>query len=142
MDFVMKLPRTSSRHDAVWVIVDRLTKSAHFLPMREDYKMDRLAKIYLNEIIARQGLAINARGTRNLVRHKKAMQTKRRKNLEFNVGEYVLFKVSPWKGMVRFGKKGKLAPRSVWLTQDYIPLDEIQVDTKLNFVEDPVEILE
>ncbi|GJT86950.1 putative reverse transcriptase domain-containing protein [Tanacetum coccineum] len=50
MDFVTKLPRTSSGHDTIWVIVDRLTKSAHFLPMREDYKMDRLARLYLNEI--------------------------------------------------------------------------------------------
>nr|GEY75831.1 putative reverse transcriptase domain-containing protein [Tanacetum cinerariifolium] len=49
MDFVMKLPRTSSGHDTIWVIMDRLTKSAHFLPMREDYKMDRLARLYLNE---------------------------------------------------------------------------------------------
>nr|GEU45805.1 integrase, catalytic region, zinc finger, CCHC-type, peptidase aspartic, catalytic [Tanacetum cinerariifolium] len=44
MDFVTKLPRTSSGHDIIWVIVDRLTNSAHFLPMREDYKMDRLAR--------------------------------------------------------------------------------------------------
>nr|GEV89404.1 putative reverse transcriptase domain-containing protein [Tanacetum cinerariifolium] len=44
IDFVTKLPRTSSGHDTMWVIVDRLTKSAHFLPMREDYKMDRLAR--------------------------------------------------------------------------------------------------
>ncbi|GKB00658.1 putative reverse transcriptase domain-containing protein [Tanacetum coccineum] len=41
MDFIMKLPRTSSGHDTIWVIVDRLTKSAHFLPIRKDYKMDR-----------------------------------------------------------------------------------------------------
>ncbi|GKE30741.1 putative reverse transcriptase domain-containing protein, partial [Tanacetum coccineum] len=40
MDFVTKLPRTSSGHDIILVIVDRLTKSAHFLPMREDFKMD------------------------------------------------------------------------------------------------------
>ncbi|GJT75355.1 putative reverse transcriptase domain-containing protein [Tanacetum coccineum] len=58
MDFVMKLPRTSSRHDAIWVIVDRLTKSAHFLPIREDYKMERLARLYLSEIIARHGMPI------------------------------------------------------------------------------------
>ncbi|GJT59585.1 putative reverse transcriptase domain-containing protein [Tanacetum coccineum] len=56
MDFVTKLPRTSSGHDTIWVIVDRLTKSAHFLPMREDYKMDRLARLYLNEIVARHGI--------------------------------------------------------------------------------------
>nr|GEZ89745.1 putative reverse transcriptase domain-containing protein [Tanacetum cinerariifolium] len=46
MDFVTKLLRTSSGHDAIWVIFDRLTKSAYFLPMREDYKMDRLARLY------------------------------------------------------------------------------------------------
>ncbi|GJV17235.1 putative reverse transcriptase domain-containing protein [Tanacetum coccineum] len=58
MDFVTKLPRTSSGHDTIWVIVDRLTKSAHFLPMHEDYKMDRLARLYLNEIVARHGVPI------------------------------------------------------------------------------------
>ncbi|GJS00489.1 putative reverse transcriptase domain-containing protein [Tanacetum coccineum] len=51
--------RTSSGHDTIWVIVDRLTKSAHFLPMREDYKMDRLARLYLNEIVARHGVPIS-----------------------------------------------------------------------------------
>ncbi|GJW51908.1 putative reverse transcriptase domain-containing protein [Tanacetum coccineum] len=59
MDFVTKLPRTSSGHDTIWVIVDRLTKSAHFLPMREDYKMDKLARLYLNEIVARHGVPIS-----------------------------------------------------------------------------------
>ncbi|GJX73162.1 putative reverse transcriptase domain-containing protein [Tanacetum coccineum] len=59
MDFVTKLPRTSSGHDIIWVIVDRLTKSAHFLPMREDYKIDRLARLYLNEIVARHGVPIS-----------------------------------------------------------------------------------
>ncbi|GJV12470.1 putative reverse transcriptase domain-containing protein [Tanacetum coccineum] len=53
MDFVTKLPRTSSGHDTIWVIVDWLTKSAYFLPIREGYKMDRLARLYLNEIVAR-----------------------------------------------------------------------------------------
>ncbi|GKF95789.1 putative reverse transcriptase domain-containing protein, partial [Tanacetum coccineum] len=47
MDFLTKLPRTSSGHDTLWVIVDRYTKSAHFLPIREDYKMDMLARLYL-----------------------------------------------------------------------------------------------
>ncbi|GJU97818.1 putative reverse transcriptase domain-containing protein [Tanacetum coccineum] len=60
MDFVTKLPRISSGHDTIWVIVDRLTKSAHFLPMREDYKMERLARLYLNEIQSMQ----EALGTR------------------------------------------------------------------------------
>ncbi|GKF10883.1 putative reverse transcriptase domain-containing protein [Tanacetum coccineum] len=58
MNFVTKLPRTSSGHDIIWVIVDRLTKSASFLPICEEYKMDRLARLYLNEIVARNGVPI------------------------------------------------------------------------------------
>nr|GEW69717.1 hypothetical protein [Tanacetum cinerariifolium] len=112
--------------------------------------------------------------------HQKSYADKRRKPLEFSVGEYVLLKVSPWKDVVRFEKKRKLAPRFVGpfeiterigpmsyrldLPEELngvhdtfhvsnlkkcladptlqVPLDEIQVDVKLNFVEEPVEILE
>ncbi|GJT11103.1 hypothetical protein Tco_0858145 [Tanacetum coccineum] len=68
------------------------------------------------------------------------------KTLESSVGKHVLLKVSPWKGVVCFGKKGKLAPRFVGpfkITERISPiaLDEIQVDTKLNFVEELMEIL-
>ncbi|GJS55841.1 putative reverse transcriptase domain-containing protein [Tanacetum coccineum] len=59
MDFVTKLPRTSSGYDIIWVIMDRLTKSAHFLHVHEDYKMDRLARLYLNEIVARHCMPIS-----------------------------------------------------------------------------------
>nr|GFA99579.1 reverse transcriptase domain-containing protein [Tanacetum cinerariifolium] len=59
MDFVTNLPRTSSGSDTIWVITNRLTKSAYFLPMREDYKIDRLARLYLNEIVARHGVPIS-----------------------------------------------------------------------------------
>ncbi|GJZ56597.1 putative reverse transcriptase domain-containing protein, partial [Tanacetum coccineum] len=52
MDLVTKLPRSSGGYDAIWVIVDRLTKSAHFLPIREDYKTEKLARIYINKIEA------------------------------------------------------------------------------------------
>ncbi|GJY45914.1 putative reverse transcriptase domain-containing protein [Tanacetum coccineum] len=110
----------------------------------------------------------------------KSYADKRRKPLEFSVGNHVLLKVSPWKGVVRFGKKGKLAPRFVGpfeitkrigpiayrirLPKElndvhdmfhvsnhkkcladqslHMPLEEIQVDAKLNFVEELVEILE
>ncbi|GKB93691.1 putative reverse transcriptase domain-containing protein [Tanacetum coccineum] len=58
MDFVTKFPKTSSGHDTIWVIMDRLTKSTYFLPIREDYKMDRLAILYLNEIVARHDVPI------------------------------------------------------------------------------------
>ncbi|GJV96875.1 putative reverse transcriptase domain-containing protein [Tanacetum coccineum] len=53
MDLVTKLPRSSGGYDAIWVIVDRLTKSAHFLPIREDFKTEKLARIYINEIVSR-----------------------------------------------------------------------------------------
>ncbi|GKA26216.1 hypothetical protein Tco_0712325 [Tanacetum coccineum] len=110
----------------------------------------------------------------------KSYADKRRKPLEFSVGDYILLKVSPWKGVVRFGKKDKLAPRFVGpfeiiekvghvayridLPEEMndihdtfhmsnlkkcladptqkVPLDENQVEAKLNFVEEPVEILE
>nr|GEU30797.1 reverse transcriptase domain-containing protein [Tanacetum cinerariifolium] len=59
IDFIMKSPRTSSKHDSIWVIVDRLTKSAHFLPICKDFKMDRLDRLYLNKILARHGVPIS-----------------------------------------------------------------------------------
>ncbi|GJR07459.1 putative reverse transcriptase domain-containing protein [Tanacetum coccineum] len=238
MDFVTKLPKSSSGHDTIWVIVDRLTKSAHFLPIREDYKTEKLAKIYTNEIVARHGVSVSiisdrdgrfmshlwqafqkALGTRldmstayhpqtdvgesqligpeivqetteKIVQIKERLKTarsrqksyadKRRKPLEFQVGDRVLLKVSPWKGVVRFGKKGKLAPRYVGpfeivervgpvayrlkLPQELscvhdtfhvsnlkkclaepdvqVPLDEIEIDENLRFVEEPIEIME
>ncbi|GJR90970.1 putative reverse transcriptase domain-containing protein [Tanacetum coccineum] len=53
MDFITKLPRSSQGFDTIWVIVDRLTKSAHFLPIRENDPLDKLARLYLNRIVAR-----------------------------------------------------------------------------------------
>ena len=52
-------PLTQRKHDAIWVIVDRLTKSAHFLPIRLDYSMDRLADLYVNEIVRLHGIPIS-----------------------------------------------------------------------------------
>ena len=51
MDFVTHLPRTQQRHDAVWVIVDRLTKSAHFLVVRMTFTMERFCRLYIREIV-------------------------------------------------------------------------------------------
>ncbi|GKA45400.1 reverse transcriptase domain-containing protein [Tanacetum coccineum] len=53
MDFITKLPRSSQGFDTIWVIVDRLTKSAHFLPIRENDPLDKLARLHLNRIVAR-----------------------------------------------------------------------------------------
>ncbi|GJX07840.1 putative reverse transcriptase domain-containing protein [Tanacetum coccineum] len=196
MDFVTKLPRTSSGHDTIWVIVDRLTKSAHFLPMRKDYKMERACVLdfegswdvhlplveflynnsYHASVRCAPFEALYCRKCRSPIMWAKVGEGQL---IGPDVGDYVLLKVSPWKGVVRFGKKGKLAPRFVvpfkiikqvghvayWLDLPeelddvhdtfhvsnlkkcladptlQVPLDEIRVDAKLNFVEEPVEIL-
>ncbi|GKA66683.1 putative reverse transcriptase domain-containing protein [Tanacetum coccineum] len=220
MDFMTKLPRTSSGHDTIWVIVDRLTKSVHFLPMHKDYKMDRLARLYLNEIISRHGVPISIisdHDSRFTSRFWQSMQEALETRLDMNfggswdvhlslveflynnsyhssvrcapfealcgrncrspimwaeVGEGQLIrpelvqetskKISQIKDrlkaassnrVVRFGKKGKLAPRFVRPFKIVekkcladptlqVPLDKIRVDAKLNFMEEPVEILE
>nr|GFA80337.1 reverse transcriptase domain-containing protein [Tanacetum cinerariifolium] len=59
MDFVTKLPKSSKGLDTIWVIVDRLTKSAYFLPIRENDPMDKLARLYLDRIVTRQGTPIS-----------------------------------------------------------------------------------
>ncbi|KAD2393282.1 hypothetical protein E3N88_40259 [Mikania micrantha] len=56
MDFVTKLPITSSGYDTIWVIVDRLTKSAHFLSMKETDKMDKLTRLYIKEVVSKYGI--------------------------------------------------------------------------------------
>nr|GFA93017.1 putative reverse transcriptase domain, ribonuclease H-like domain, aspartic peptidase domain protein [Tanacetum cinerariifolium] len=58
-DFITKLPKSSRGFDTVWVIVDRLTKSAHFLPIRENDPLDKLAQLYLNRIVARHGIPVS-----------------------------------------------------------------------------------
>ncbi|GJY15733.1 putative reverse transcriptase domain-containing protein [Tanacetum coccineum] len=138
MDFVSGLPRTPSGYDTIWVIVDRLTKSAHFLPMKKTYSMEKLMRLYLNEIVCRHGVPgdrfrkrwvgdsqltgpelicdttekIIQIKNRLLAAHssQKSYADKRAKSLEFEVSDKVLLKVSPWKGAVRFGKHGKLSP--------------------------------
>ncbi|GKD03347.1 putative reverse transcriptase domain-containing protein [Tanacetum coccineum] len=59
MDLITKLPRSRSRHDAIWVIVDRLTKSAYFLAIREDYSTEKLARLYIDEIVAQHGVPMS-----------------------------------------------------------------------------------
>nr|GEZ96544.1 retrotransposon protein, putative, Ty3-gypsy subclass [Tanacetum cinerariifolium] len=153
MDFVSGLPRTPSRYDTIWVIVDRLTKSAHFLPMKKTDSMEKRTRLYLKEIVCRHGVPVSIISDRDshftsrfwrslqevlgtnldmkliLDMTKKIVQIKNRlltarsrqksyedksaKPLEFEVGDMVLLKVSPWKGAVRFGKCEKLSPRYI-----------------------------
>uniref|UniRef100_A0A2N9I7U4 RNA-directed DNA polymerase n=1 Tax=Fagus sylvatica TaxID=28930 RepID=A0A2N9I7U4_FAGSY len=59
MDFVSGLPRSPKGHDAIWVIVDRLTKSAHFIPIRMNYSLDQLAQLYIEEIVRLHGIPVS-----------------------------------------------------------------------------------
>ncbi|GJS20969.1 putative reverse transcriptase domain-containing protein [Tanacetum coccineum] len=59
MDFVTKLPKSSQGYDTIWVIIDRLTKSAIFMPMRETDPMDKLARMYLKEVVTKHGIPVS-----------------------------------------------------------------------------------
>ncbi|GJX97689.1 putative reverse transcriptase domain-containing protein [Tanacetum coccineum] len=303
MDFVTKLPKSPQGHDTIWVIVDRLTKSAIFTPMRETDSMEKLARLYIKEVVVRHGIPVSiicdrdprfashfwrslqkALGTsldmstayhpetdgqsertiqtledmlracvidfgngwikhlplvefsynnsyhasikaapfealygrkcrspvcwaevgeaqltgpdliqemtEKIIQIKQRIQAARdrqksyadlkRKPMEFQVRDRVMLKVSPWKGVVRFGKWGKLNPRYVGpfkvlekvgsvaykleLPQELsrvhntfhvsnlkkcysdeplaVPLEGLHIDDKLQFVEEPVEIME
>src|SRR5919202_1102138 len=59
MDFITKLPKTSAGHDTIWVIVDRLTKSARFIAIKETDTAEKLARIYVNEVVARHRVPLS-----------------------------------------------------------------------------------
>ncbi|GJR62229.1 putative reverse transcriptase domain-containing protein [Tanacetum coccineum] len=242
MDFITKLPKTSSGYDTIWVIVDRLIKSAHFLPTDT---MERLTILNLKEVVSRHRVPDSiisdcdsrftsrfwqslhkALGTRldmstayhphtdrqNETTNQTLKDMLRACVIDFGNGwdkhlplvefsynnsyhtsikaapfealygrnDNVMVKVSPWKGVIRFDKQGKLNPRYIGpfkvlakigtvayrleLPQQLrkvhstfyvsnlkkclsdeslvIPLDEIQIDYKLYFVEEPVEIMD
>ncbi|KAJ9544339.1 hypothetical protein OSB04_024046 [Centaurea solstitialis] len=203
VDLITKLPKTPQKFDMIWVIVDRLTKSAHFLAIRESFTSEQLADIYVKESFRITTVSTQALGcyymkcftegnvenpdllgevdqrvlgsvevvqktTENIQRIMEWLQTsqsreksyadRHRSDLEFHVGDLVLLKVSPWKGVIRFQKRGKLGPRYIGpymvlahmgklrkcLTNKtaHIPLDDIQVDESLNYVERLVVVLE
>ena len=59
MNFVSSFSLTQQKHDSIWVIVDKLTKSAHFIPVRMDYSMDRLAELYVKEVVRLHGVSLS-----------------------------------------------------------------------------------
>nr|GEX55525.1 retrotransposon protein, putative, Ty3-gypsy subclass [Tanacetum cinerariifolium] len=170
MDFVTGLPRTPSGYDSIWVIVDRLTKSAHFLPKKKTNSIEKLAELYLKEIVSPicwsevgesqlTGSELVRETTEKIVQIKNCLLTARsrqksyadlkRRLTEFEVGDKVMLKVSPWRGVIRFGNRGNLSPRFIGpfkrcFVNDnvVISLDEVQLDDKLHFVEEPVEIMD
>ena len=59
MDFMVGLLLIGRKHDSVWVLVNRLTKSAHFLPIRTDYSLNKLAELYIEEIVRLHGILVS-----------------------------------------------------------------------------------
>ena len=59
IDFVVGLPRTQTSHDVIWVIVDILTKSTHFLAIHSTFSLERLVRLYINEIVKLHGVPIS-----------------------------------------------------------------------------------
>ena len=59
MDFVTHLPRTQQKHDAIWVIMDRLTKTAHFLAVRMTFSLEKFYRLYIQEIVRLQGVPVS-----------------------------------------------------------------------------------
>nr|GEW02846.1 putative reverse transcriptase domain-containing protein [Tanacetum cinerariifolium] len=199
MDFMTGLPRTPSGYDSIWVIVDRLTKSAHFLPKKKTNSIEKVTELYLKEIVCRHGVPVSvisdkdslftsrfrvslqkALGTqldlsttyhpetdgqsertiqtledmlracvidfgsswdkhlplvefsynnsyhasiktalfgalygRKCRSRQKSYADLKRRLTEFEVGDKVMLKVSPWRGVIHFGKYGKLSPRFI-----------------------------
>nr|GFA54447.1 reverse transcriptase domain-containing protein [Tanacetum cinerariifolium] len=127
MDFVTKLPKSSQGYDTIGVIVDRLTKSAIFTSIRETNPMDKLARIYLKEVVTRHRIPVSIisnrdpRFTSNFWRSlQNALELSRVHNT---------FHVSNLK------KCHADEPLAV-------PLDGIHFDYKLHFVKEPVEIVD
>nr|GEU36233.1 retrotransposon protein, putative, Ty3-gypsy subclass [Tanacetum cinerariifolium] len=136
MDFVTKLPRTSSGYDTIWVIVDRLTKSAHFLPMREDDSMDKLTKLYLKEVVTRHGVTISIISDRD-PRRQPRRSFKSSKDFKLHA---IAKKVMPMLGVGLYNFSNLKKCLSDELLA--ISLDELHIDDKLCFVKEPVEIID
>ncbi|GKE45774.1 reverse transcriptase domain-containing protein [Tanacetum coccineum] len=136
MDFVMKLPKSSQVYDTIWVIVDRLTKSAHFLPMRETDPMEKLARMYLKEIVMRHGIPVSIICDRDsrYVRPFKVLA---------KVGA-VSYKLELPQEFSRVHSTCHVSNLKKCYSDEplAVSLDGLHIDDKLHFVEEPVEIID
>nr|GEU69433.1 putative reverse transcriptase domain-containing protein [Tanacetum cinerariifolium] len=157
MDYITKLPKTTNGYDTIWVIVDRLTKSAHFLPMRENDPMEKLMKLYMKEIVTRHGVPVSiifdhdgrftplfwqalhkALGTRLDMSTAYHPETDGQK-FSYNNSYHTSIRVAPFEAL--YGRKYRL-PKCLSDESLMISLDELCMDDKLHFVEEPLEIMD
>ncbi|GJT08482.1 reverse transcriptase domain-containing protein [Tanacetum coccineum] len=146
MDFITKLPKTSSGYDTIWVIVDRLTKSTHFLPMKENDLMERLTRLYLKATVSRLGVSVSIISDRDgrFTSHfwqsfQKALGTR----LDMSTTYHLQIDGLTLERGYLFWQTGEVEPEKCLSDESLvIPLDEIHIDDKLHFVEEPVEIMD
>ncbi|XP_076948518.1 uncharacterized protein LOC143620798 [Bidens hawaiensis] len=146
MDFITKLPSTRKKHDSIWVIIDRLTKSAHFIPIKKTYSVDRLAHIYVERIVCHHGTPltiISDRDGRFTFRFWESLQSALGTRLDLSTAYHPqsdgqseqlsnihpVFHVSNFK---KFLAEGNFQ----------IPLDEVRIEETMHFVERPIEIMD
>ncbi|GKB35821.1 putative reverse transcriptase domain-containing protein [Tanacetum coccineum] len=162
MDFVTKLPKTSTRQDTIWVIVDRLTKSAHFLPMKENDSMEKLTRQYLKEVVSKHGVPVSIISDRD-GRFTSQFWQSLNKALDAQLtGPEIVHetteKIFQIKKRIQAARDRLELPDQLIhvhstfhvsnLKKCYtdeplaISLDEIQIDDKLNFIEEPFKIMD
>ncbi|GJR17335.1 putative reverse transcriptase domain-containing protein [Tanacetum coccineum] len=132
MDFITKLPKSSQGYDTIWVIVDRLTKSAIFVPMRETDPMEKLARMYLKKVVTRHGIHVSIifdRDPRWNFKLEIELCSRFRLEKEKAVRVHNTFHVSNLKKLYADEPLAVL-------------LDGLHIDDKLHFVEEPVEIMD
>ncbi|XP_074271094.1 uncharacterized protein LOC141595020 [Silene latifolia] len=169
MDFIVGLPKTQRRSNMTWVIVDRLTKLAHFIPMKDTWSKAELAKAYVKNVVNLHGVLkdiVSDRESRSpvcwderadavvlgpemiqemveqvhIIRQKmraaqdrqKSYADLKRNDIEFVVGDKVLLKVSPMRGLRKYVSDPTLV----------LELEHIEIDEQLSYVDEPKEILD
>ncbi|GJS73348.1 putative reverse transcriptase domain-containing protein [Tanacetum coccineum] len=125
MDFVTKLPKSSQGYDTIWVIVDQLTKSAIFTPMRETDPLDKLARMYLKEVVTRHGIPVSIicdRDPRFASNFWKSLQNALGTNLDMSTAFTCLLEM----------KLEKLSPRSITNLSDHEENHQIKLNDAKN----------
>nr|GEV44763.1 putative reverse transcriptase domain-containing protein [Tanacetum cinerariifolium] len=153
MDFVTKLPKTTNSYDTIWVTVDRLTKSSHFLPMRENDPIEKLMKLYMKEVVTRHGVPISIisdRDGRSTSLLWQALHKVLGTLLDISPLKVVervrtvAYKLELPQQLSRVHKTFHVLNLKKCMSNEslVILLEELRVNDKLHFVEEPVKVMD